>query len=389
MKTMICKLAFAGLMGVTGSVQAQTPQPSDLLPPAQSSQVATPAVTIPPPPPAPAVASPAPGAVETANAVTPAAAQTPAPAPAPVPSPAPPAVLTPKLGIEQPVLAPAPYRTMNGRPVNGNGLHVNGFNGNGGPEPIKDNSFFIEEAYNQEPGVVQHILNWFGRKNSGSSEFSESAFIYTMELPIHSVCHQFSFNIPYETFFDGVIEQGGLGDVQLNYRYQLFEETDDQPAVAPRFSLILPTGDEDRGMGTGELGFQFNLPVSKTFDQFAVHFNAGFTYIPDVSVPVGFGFTSPGRDLHGYNLGASGIWLAQENFNLMLELVAFWDDELDAFGNRDRITDILLVPGFRWAVYTRDELQWVVGLGLPIGLSHDAPDIGIFAYMSVEHPFRD
>ena len=24
---------------------------------------------------------------------------------------------------------------------------------------IQDNSFFIEEAYNQEPGVVQHIFN--------------------------------------------------------------------------------------------------------------------------------------------------------------------------------------------------------------------------------------
>lgn len=24
---------------------------------------------------------------------------------------------------------------------------------------IQDNSFFVEEAYNQEPGIVQHIIN--------------------------------------------------------------------------------------------------------------------------------------------------------------------------------------------------------------------------------------
>ena len=29
-----------------------------------------------------------------------------------------------------------------------------------GEAPISDNSFLIEEAYNQEPGVVQHISNF-------------------------------------------------------------------------------------------------------------------------------------------------------------------------------------------------------------------------------------
>ena len=32
--------------------------------------------------------------------------------------------------------------------------------GKEGPEDIRDNAFLVEEAYNQEPGVVQHILNW-------------------------------------------------------------------------------------------------------------------------------------------------------------------------------------------------------------------------------------
>jgi hypothetical protein len=48
----------------------------------------------------------------------------------------------------------------------------------------------------------------------------------------------------------------------------------------------------------------------------------------------------------------------------------------------------LLDPGVRAALYTGDEIQWVGGLGVPIGLSEDAPDIGVFIYMSVEHNFR-
>jgi hypothetical protein len=36
-----------------------------------------------------------------------------------------------------------------------------------GTPPIQDNSFLIEEAYNQEPGVVQHISVFTRTRSSG------------------------------------------------------------------------------------------------------------------------------------------------------------------------------------------------------------------------------
>jgi hypothetical protein len=39
---------------------------------------------------------------------------------------------------------------------------------------IQDNSFFIEEAYNQEPGVVQHIFNLPIDFTNGSREIAAS-----------------------------------------------------------------------------------------------------------------------------------------------------------------------------------------------------------------------
>lgn len=268
-------------------------------------------------------------------------------------------------------------------------------NGNGEREHISDNSFLIEEAYNQEPGVAQHIFNWVGLWGHEGGRRRDFSFAYTMELPVHSQKHQFSFVLPFETFFeepDGGLpeEQGGFGDVLLNYRYQLLMEEDCSwlPAVSPRFSLILPSGDEERGLGDGELGYQFNLPVSKKIEPFAFHFNAGFTYIPDVSVVLANGLDSPGRDLRGYNLGASAIWLASYDLNFMLELVAFWNDELNEFGVREHTTEVIVNPGVRYAIYTEGSLQWVIGVGVPIGLSKDAPDYGVFGYMSVEHAFK-
>jgi hypothetical protein len=280
---------------------------------------------------------------------------------------------------------------------NGNGdEEKNGKKEEKAPEHIKDNSFLIEEAYNQEAGVVQHIFNWVPTWDKENNFRTRTfTFNYTMELPIGSQDHQFSFTLPFQTFAEGPVgqpsvEEGGVGDIFLNYRLQLIyeDECPGWPAVAPRFSLILPTGDRERGLGTGELGYQFNLPISKELGSHALHFNAGYTHIPGVSVPLGGGLDSPARDLRSYNLGGSLIWLVNYDFNLMLECVAYWNESLDDVGNRERSKIMILNPGFRWAVFTGEEVQWVLGVGVPIGLSRDAPDIGVFGYMSVEHNFK-
>jgi hypothetical protein len=217
-----------------------------------------------------------------------------------------------------------------------------------------------------------------------------------MELPMGSERHQFSFTpMVFQHFSDDPDigtpeEEGGWGDTFLNYRYQL--AMDDPcgwtPAISPRISVILPTGDEDRGLGTGEVGYQFNLPISKELERFSLNFNAGTTFTPDVSVELGGGADSPQRDLHGYNLGGSIIWLATYDFNVLLEFLTLWDEELDGLGGLNDTTTVLLNPGFRAAIFTGEEVQWVTGLGVPIGLSNDAPDVGMFIYMSVEHNFR-
>jgi hypothetical protein len=48
---------------------------------------------------------------------------------------------------------------------------------------IQDNSFFIEEAYNQEPGVVQHIFNLPIDFTNSSREIAPS---FTQEWPVFS-----------------------------------------------------------------------------------------------------------------------------------------------------------------------------------------------------------
>lgn len=285
------------------------------------------------------------------------------------------------------------------------------------PEHIRDNAFLVEEAFNQEAGEVQHIFNWINLWDRSSlGRTRDLAWSYTMELPLGSQKHQFSFTVQTLGAFEkpkgeSPTQPGGLGDTFLNYRYQLLAD-DDFLWCAPRLSLIAPTGDERFGLGTGRVGYQFNLPVSRYGDRFDFHFNAGFTYTPNVSafltpetIPGGnlpmpdpslqgigngalLATRSPRRDLRGYNLGASAYWKPRVNLNFFVEGLALWNDEIDDRGSRRNITQVFVNPGVRYAVCQFEEVEWVIGVSAPIGLTRNTPDIGIFVYMSVEHAFR-
>lgn len=258
---------------------------------------------------------------------------------------------------------------------------------------IQDNSFLVEEAYNQEPGVVQHIFNWQQTwdRNGGTTRTFD--FVFTQEWPIGAQLHQFSYTLPVSAFSNNpggapVLDEEGFGDMLLNYRLQLTTEVNGWPAIAPRFSLILPTGNEHEDLGNGEIGYQFNLPISKEVGRWAVHFNAGLTVLPAVERGLDDGSVSPHHDLIGYNLGASAILLANPKLQPLVELVADWSPEINESGGVDIPFALILSPGFRYAPYTKGNTQIVVGAAAPIGLSQDAADIGVFLYLSIEHAFK-
>ena len=72
---------------------------------------------------------------------------------------------------------------------------------------IQDNSFFIEEAYNQEEGVVQHI-NSFLRQHNG-----DWVYTFTQEWPLFSQQHQLSYTIPVQRLGSAPHGGTGLGDI--------------------------------------------------------------------------------------------------------------------------------------------------------------------------------
>ena len=241
---------------------------------------------------------------------------------------------------------------------------------------IMDNSFFVEEAYNQEAGVVQHIWTGFYSVEQLAGDDDKALDLaFTQEWPIGSQKHQFSFTVPYSFIETGGQSDNGVGDVLLNYRYQAVFDERTLRGFSPRFSLVLPTGGEDFGDET--VGYQINLPFSTALgDNWFVHLNAGGTWLPDAG-------STEEHDLVHANLGGSVIYAATRNFNVLVEWVGTWEDEED-----DHEFASVISPGVRKAFNFANESQLVVGVAAPIGLTNTGPNFGVFLYCSYEHFFH-
>jgi hypothetical protein len=141
---------------------------------------------------------------------------------------------------------------------------------------IQDNSFLVEEAYNQEFGVVQHISNFIYLADS-----KDWAYTFTQEWPVTGIRHQFSYTLIALRQGSFSSQGAGFGDVFLNYRYQAIGSGETRVAFAPRLSFILPSGNSNLGQGFGAAGVQTNLPLSVVLNRkFVTHWNAGATFVP-------------------------------------------------------------------------------------------------------------
>jgi hypothetical protein len=228
------------------------------------------------------------------------------------------------------------------------------------PEPLPkfevvDNSFFVEEAFNQEPEIFQNIFSWV-RSNDGEWQGT-----FTQEWPVPGKTHQLSFTLP----FGGGIARAHFGDALVNYRYQLLEEGEGRPAFSPRVSFILPS---DPTAESDHAGAVLNLPFSKQVGNIYWHWNAGLSWQKTVT-PL---------------LAGSAILRLTGKFQLMLESVLSWDP--NDGGGRD--TTLTISPGFRRGWNFGERTQVVFGLGMPVTRGGGDTTVALLTYFSYELPFK-
>lgn len=237
-------------------------------------------------------------------------------------------------------------------------------------QPIADNSFLLEEAYNQPPGVVQHVQT-FARDDE-----SQWMYEFSQEWPIVSQKHQLGMSIP--VVLDDQTGINGIADMTIDYRYQIVGVDGGPLAVAPRLSLIIPTGDDQKGLGDGGVGLEFNLPISVSLgSRAAAHTNILASAIPS---------TAADTEIRSWGFGQGIGYALTPRVNVLLE--ALWTrSEESAGGVTLRQNDVWISPGLRWVHDLANGLQVVPGIAVPIGAGDRAGEVELLFYLSLEHPF--
>jgi DtxR family Mn-dependent transcriptional regulator len=225
------------------------------------------------------------------------------------------------------------------------------------PFEITDNSFLVEEAFNQEAGIFQNVLTLRADENIWLSTF-------TQEWPLFTQRHQLSYTLSFGSLGAGL----ALGDTAIHYRLQLTTEHGRWPAMSPRFSVLVATGNDEKGLTAGAAGYEVNLPISKQFGDLYLHANAGYVHYPD-------------NDYVAPKVSGSAIWRLRPMLNVMFEAVT---ELVDTGLTREAVTTVS--PGLR-AGWNRGDTQTVIGIAAPIQFAFGRTDPSVFAYFSYELPF--
>lgn len=250
--------------------------------------------------------------------------------------------------------------------------------GQGRPR-IEDNSFLLEEAYNQERGVVQHISTFSRPKGTG-----EWGYALTTEWPVTGQRHQLSYTVNVLRADGPGGLDVGLGDLAVNYRFQALGGEGARLWLAPRVTTILPLGNAGSGRGNGRVGVEIGLPASITLTPWLTsHLNAGLTLFPDASGTGRLGTVS-----RASRLGGSLIADVSSRVNILVETLYETRRQTTGGGGTVLAESWVINPGVRWAHDFKSGLQIVPGVAYTIGAGPSTGDDGLFAYLSFEYPFK-
>jgi hypothetical protein len=169
--------------------------------------------------------------------------------------------------------------------------------------------------------------------------------------------NQIEVSLPFSFVHDaGGMVNGGVGDAGFGLKRVLFASHDSGSILSVQGEAILPTGDKDRGFGTGVTVFEAFGAFGQMlpFDSF-VQVQAGTEQPVDTArAPRAvFGRVAFGKSLR-QDGGFGRLWTP------MLEVVS--DRELESAA----ATDVDLVPQFQVSLSRRQHVRASVGLQIPV-----------------------
>jgi hypothetical protein len=132
------------------------------------------------------------------------------------------------------------------------------------------------------PTADKRFFEWYAGVRYQESESGS----VSRQLPFTELVYgisdrqEITFEIPY------LSERGehGFGDGVIGTKFMFLKERERLPGFALSFELKLPTGDESRGLGSGEFDYDLRLRAQKTWSWLTLIGNAGYTFISEPKI---------------------------------------------------------------------------------------------------------
>lgn len=168
----------------------------------------------------------------------------------------------------------------------------------------------------------------------------------------------------------------GLGDMAISAKALLRAEEGLAPAVAGRFALKLPTGDDDRALGSGGVDVGLGLTFEKTLGPVRLYVNTGLT------LPTSNPFSGTGIDtLPMLSTFLTGEYRLTERFSLLVQLNGVTPPVRNTGLDIDRSTFEILA-GFNWSL-PWVPVVWQAGLMEDVNDTNRTADFALFMSWSV------
>ena len=226
------------------------------------------------------------------------------------------------------------------------------------PHPEEIEQIRTKTAYVLDQGEVEvDLVGSFLRFDEGGRKVDESRLMVEVEVGVTDWLMA-EIEVPY-LFFNPRNGPGerGWGDIELELKAGLPGHWNGFK-LAVGLEVSLPTGDEDKGLGSPETEVGFFIAVSRRFGRLATHLQAAVEAAKGVRA---------GYEVR-FALDASP-W--GREFSLLLAL----NGEIE----RGEGAGWSLVPGFEVRL---DEFQF--GVGFPIGLTEEAEQWGVIVDVEFE-----
>lgn len=142
---------------------------------------------------------------------------------------------------------------------------------------VENRPINTDDAYTLDKGALTIALGAvFTKADNGDKENN-----INIDLG-YGITDRFEITVDFPFVFSdpkaGSNEEG-IGDISVRPEFMFLEETENIPAMSFAATFKFQSGNEDKGLGSGETDYSLSLQFSKDFSPLKCHFNIGYTFV--------------------------------------------------------------------------------------------------------------